>query len=216
MLSSTAISVRVCLNAVEGLRSPRLLNHESRVADLSVALGERMGLAGGHLQFLRHAASLHDIGKLAIPDSILGKPSRLDPEEWLHMQQHADFGAQILRNTDDATMRHTADIVLQHHEFWDGSGYPAGLRGDAILREARIINLCDVYDALREHRSYKAPFRMGRRCESSCKAIHLGDRAPRVSTQTCLLSLNATTTFSAALSTRPDEVLGTETPYSAL
>lgn len=177
MLSSIAISVRACLNAVEGLRSPRLLNHESRVADLSVALGERMGLAGGHLQFLRHAASLHDIGKLAIPDSILGKPSRLDPEEWLHMQQHADFGARILRNTDDATMRHTADIVLQHHEFWDGSGYPAGLRGDAILREARIINLCDVYDALREHRSYKAPFSHGK----AMRIILQGDPSRRQS-----------------------------------
>jgi putative two-component system response regulator len=157
MPSFIANSVRFSLNAAEGLRSPRLLGHENRVASLSAALGECMGLTDGHLQLLRHAAGLHDVGKLAIPDSILDKPGPLDPAEWRHMQRHADYGARILRNTNDPAMRHTADIVLQHHEFWDGSGYPAGLRGDAILPEARIINLCDVYDALREDRPYKAP-----------------------------------------------------------
>jgi len=157
MLSERAISIRNCLSTAERLRSARLMGHEDRVGRLCAMLGGIMGFDPGHLVRLRYAAGLHDVGKLAISDTILNKPGRLNPDEWEAMRRHSEFGYQILRETDDPTVIFAADIALQHHECWDGSGYPAGLKGDAIMREARIVGLCDIYDAMREERPYKAP-----------------------------------------------------------
>ncbi|MBP0445228.1 HD domain-containing protein [Roseomonas sp. SSH11] len=157
MISDFAKAVRGSLAAAERLRSRKLLDHEERVGRLCGVLGGLLGLEAGHVEVLAFTASLHDIGKLVIPESVLSKPGRLDEEEWRIMRRHSAFGAEILRESGDPVGMLAADIALQHHECWDGSGYPDGLRGTGILREARIAGICDVYDAIREERPYKAP-----------------------------------------------------------
>jgi putative two-component system response regulator len=116
-----------------------------------------MGLSVGYSAQVRYAASLHDIGKVVIPDSILNKPGPLNDDEWAVMRQHSRLGFNILRGAADPTVRLAANVVLYHHECWDGSGYPDGLAGEAIPREARIVGVCDVYHALRETRPYRDP-----------------------------------------------------------
>jgi putative two-component system response regulator len=105
---------------------------------------------------MRFAAGLHDIGKLIIPERIINKPGPLDPDEWQVMRQHPELGFNILRGSDNEVVKVAANVVLRHHECWDGSGYPGGLAGEAISREARIVGICDAYHALRETRPYRA------------------------------------------------------------
>ena len=98
---------------------------------------------------------MHDIGKIGIPDRILLKPGGFTPEEWEVMKGHSAIGAKILANSKSPYLIMGAEIALNHHERWDGSGYPGGKRGDAIPLAARIMNICDIYDALRSKRPYK-------------------------------------------------------------
>jgi putative two-component system response regulator len=112
---------------------------------------------------LVHSSPLHDIGKVGIPDSILLKPGRLSPEEWQIMRTHAEIGAQTIEGVihefpDQGFLVCGRDIARGHHEKWDGSGYPAGLKGAAIPLAARIVALADVYDALTSTRPYKQPW----------------------------------------------------------
>src|SRR5262252_2378709 len=129
--------------------------HSRRVANLTVNVARFHGVEGAALQQIEHGALLHDIGKLKIPDSILWKPSSLDDTEWLTMRKHPEFGYELLRNLeflDDA-----AKLVLSHHEKFDGSGYPRGLRGDQIPLGARIFSVVDAVDAMIYKRPYNAP-----------------------------------------------------------
>jgi putative two-component system response regulator len=101
---------------------------------------------------------MHDIGKIGIPDHILLKPGALTPEEWEIMKGHTLMGSRILGNSKSPYLKMAAEIALNHHERWDGGGYPNGKRGEATPLTARIMNVCDVYDALRSGRPYKPAF----------------------------------------------------------
>lgn len=113
-----------------------------------------MRLAEPALTHLRWGAYLHDLGKLAIPDSILKKPGKLEPEEWERMQAHTTLGEEMARRLGFLPQA-TLQVIRHHHERWDGSGYPDGLAGEAIPLLARVFALADVYDALTSERPYK-------------------------------------------------------------
>jgi len=119
--------------------------------------------AGWNLDFLLQSSQLHDVGKIAIKDSILQKPAKLSPEEFDEMKTHTTFGIKVIEriqeNTTEATFLEYAKIFAStHHEKWDGSGYPAGLKGDEIPLQGRLMAIADVYDALISERPYKKPF----------------------------------------------------------
>lgn len=133
--------------------------HIKRISYYCRELAGRLGLDAAFIDTIFHASALHDVGKIGIPDHILLKPGPLDAGEWTTMQSHATLGARILAREEGASdyLRMGADIAHSHHERWDGSGYPRGLSGEAIPPSARIMAICDVYDALRSRRPYKEP-----------------------------------------------------------
>lgn len=107
------------------------------------------------IETIYHAAPMHDIGKIGIPDRVLLKPGKLDADEWEIMKDHAGFGSEILGEHDSAILKMAKEIALNHHEKWDGSGYPSGKKGEEIPLSARIIAVADVFDALMSERPYK-------------------------------------------------------------
>lgn len=117
-------------------------------------MGRRIGLESAELELLTIAASFHDIGKIGIPDHILFKPGRLDPDERAIMNRHAETGEKILQATDIDGCLEVAAIIRHHHEHFDGDGYPDRLQGEAIPISARIISINDSYDAMAETRAY--------------------------------------------------------------
>jgi HD-GYP domain-containing protein (c-di-GMP phosphodiesterase class II) len=129
--------------------------HTERVGELAEALGRRLGLSGVELERLRLAAPLHDVGKIGVSDSVLRKPGKLDPDEWVAMQWHTQIGAQLLSGSASPVLQMGEEIALSHHEHWDGNGYPFGLAGTAIPRCGRIVAVADVFDALTHDRPYK-------------------------------------------------------------
>ncbi|MGH7198037.1 MAG: HD-GYP domain-containing protein, partial [Candidatus Omnitrophota bacterium] len=108
------------------------------------------------VETLRYASPMHDIGKIAIPDAILKKPGKLTPEEWEVMKQHTVIGSKIFQNSRSSILRAAAQIALTHHEKYDGSGYPRGLKGEDIPIFGRITAVVDVFDAVLSKRCYKA------------------------------------------------------------
>lgn len=141
--------------SIEG-KDPYTHGHCERLADYSATLGEYLGLPEDHLVALRRAGVVHDIGKIAVPDSILLKPGKLTPEEWKIMQEHPAAGERICAPLK--SFRLVLPIIRHHHEKFDGSGYPDKLCGDNIPLTARILQIVDVYDALTTERPYKPPF----------------------------------------------------------
>lgn len=129
-------------------------HHVLRVRDTSLALAEAIGLGAGEAEAIGWAAMLHDVGKLHVPDSILLKPGPLDPDEWAIMKMHSMWGERILGDSEFfGRARH---IARWHHENFDGSGYPDGLRSEKIPLEARIVRLTDAFDAMTNQRPYAA------------------------------------------------------------
>ncbi|WP_051964168.1 HD domain-containing phosphohydrolase [Deinococcus misasensis] len=131
--------------------------HTDRVVDLSLKLGERLGLNAKEMDALRWGAYLHDTGKIAIPDHILLKPAKLTREEFEQVKKHSEIGFDMLKNIPNLPTE-TLEVVLHHHEKWDGSGYPKNLQKHDIPYLARIFTVVDVYDALVSKRPYKEPF----------------------------------------------------------
>lgn len=136
-------------------RSQETANHVRRVGLLAAMLGQLHGLDAETCELLNYAAPLHDIGKIGIPDAILNKPGVHTPEETRIMRTHAELGARLLGGSRRPVFRMAADIAISHHENWDGSGYPRGLRGIEIPVAGRITALADVFDALGSKRCYK-------------------------------------------------------------
>jgi response regulator RpfG family c-di-GMP phosphodiesterase len=129
---------------------------------MSEMLGRAYGLDVKAAESLRLAAPLHDIGKIGIPDAILNKPGPHTPEEAVVMRSHARLGAQLLASSRRPLLQLASQICLEHHENWDGSGYPNGLAGEDISLEGRIVALADVFDALGSARCYKDPWTLVR------------------------------------------------------
>jgi HD-GYP domain-containing protein (c-di-GMP phosphodiesterase class II) len=136
------------------LRDNETWGHSQRVTRLTVRLAQAIGIAEDELVDIYRGALLHDIGKMAIPDPILHKPGPLTDNEWAQMRQHPVHAYEALWPID--YLRRALDIPYCHHERWDGTGYPRGLRGDAIPLAARIFAVIDVWDALRSDRPYRA------------------------------------------------------------
>jgi putative two-component system response regulator len=129
--------------------------HVIRMSHYAQTLGLAAGLSAQEADELLHAAPLHDVGKIGIPDRILQKPGKLDAEEWRIMQTHVAIGARIIGRHERGLLAMAHRIALCHHEKWDGSGYPGGLAGEGIPFEARIVAVADVFDALTSVRPYK-------------------------------------------------------------
>lgn len=134
-------------------RDPYTAGHERRVADLAVAIGRHLGLDENRLHGLRLAGYIHDIGKVQIPSELLSKPSQLTPVEFELIKLHAEAGHDILK--DIAFPWPIAEMVWQHHECLDGSGYPRGLKGDEVLLESKILAVADIVEAMSSHRPYR-------------------------------------------------------------
>ena len=145
-------TVTAMARAVE-IRDPYTAGHQRRVSALACAIALRMGRPELEIEILRVAGLLHDIGKLAVPAEILGKPTRLNRAETILVQAHTEVGYDILKDT--ALPPEVALIALQHHERLNGSGYPQGLAGDAIPLSAQIMAVADVVEAMSSHRPYR-------------------------------------------------------------
>lgn len=145
-------AIRMITLMVE-MRDCHTAGHQQRVAQLAVAMAEELHFSDDQVWRMRMAGQLHDIGKIVVPIEILGKPGRLNEIELAIVRTHPSVGYEMLKQIDFAAP--LADAVLQHHERMDGSGYPAGLVGEEILLEARILGVADVVEAMCSHRAYR-------------------------------------------------------------
>jgi putative two-component system response regulator len=150
-------------------------HHVRRISHYCQVLTKAMNLSPEFHDDIFHASPMHDIGKIGIPDHVLLKPGGFTPDEWEIMKTHCTLGATILASGTSRYTHMGAEIALNHHERWDGSGYPNGLKGEAIPLAARIMQICDVYDALRSQRPYKPAIDHARTVE----IITLGDGRTR-------------------------------------
>ncbi|MEK7731456.1 MAG: HD domain-containing phosphohydrolase, partial [Planctomycetota bacterium] len=147
--------VRALVNAVDQ-KDEYTCGHSLRVAYYATTLGQRLGLGDVDLQMLQWASLLHDVGKIGIRDNVLKKEGKLTPEEFGHIQEHPVRSHKVVQEVPQ--LLQALDGILHHHERYDGSGYPAGLKGEQIPYQARIIQIADVFDALTSNRSYRKAF----------------------------------------------------------
>ena len=135
-------------------------NHIKRVAHYSKALAELFQLSQSECDVIFAASSMHDVGKIAIPDKILLKPDKLTADEWVIMKTHSEIGYKLFKDSNRELLKAAADISYQHHEFYNGKGYPRGLKGEDISIFGRIVAIADVFDALYSKRPYKEPWKL--------------------------------------------------------
>jgi putative nucleotidyltransferase with HDIG domain len=153
------------LTAALETRDAETHGHSERVVTFSLRLGREYGLVGPQMKALEFGSLLHDIGKIGVPDAILRKPAKLTEEEWIRMREHPLHGQQILRGIE--FLEGASKVVAQHHEKWDGSGYPLGLKTEEIDVCARIFSVADAFDAITSNRVY----REGRSYEAAAKEL---------------------------------------------
>jgi len=146
------------LGEIAESRSSETSNHVKRVGEIAKILASRYNLPDAEVEILRLAASMHDLGKLAIHDSILAKPGALTFDEFAIMKTHSEIGYEMLKASKRPLLQTAAIIAHQHHENYDGTGYPKGLKGKEIHLYSRIVALADVFDALGNQRVYKGPW----------------------------------------------------------
>lgn len=144
------------------MRDKEMEGHSLRVTDMTVCLARRQDFSAEAVLYARWGALLHDIGKMGVPDNILLKPDKLTAEEWTVMRKHPTIAYEMLHSV--AFLRPALDIPYYHHEWWDGSGYPSGLKGEEIPLTARLFAVIDTYDALRSDRPYRAAWSEERVC----------------------------------------------------
>lgn len=142
-----------CLTTALEARDLYTAGHSCRVGDISYDIARALGIRGRFLSEIHMAAHLHDIGKIGVPEGALNKPGKLLPHEWAQIQQHPEIGYRILSRSKN--LRRIAEMVLQHHERWDGKGYPKGLQGERVCLGSRIIGLADAIDAMTSQRPYR-------------------------------------------------------------
>lgn len=168
LLSNQLDSVRRLGLAAE-YRDDNTGRHILRVSTYAIMLSYELGESEDFVTNIGYAAQLHDIGKLAIPDSILTKPGPLDDEQWATMKQHVRLGAEILSGSECPILRMAEAIALYHHERWDGKGYLHSLKANDIPTPARILSVCDVFDALTSERPYKRAWSIDEALEEMVK-----------------------------------------------
>jgi len=154
-IEDTQKDVIFTLGSIAESRSNETANHVKRVAEYSYILAKKYGLEEKEAQLLKIASPMHDIGKVGIPDSILNKPGKLTQDEFHIMKSHAEIGYEMLKNSNREILKAAAKVSYEHHEKWDGSGYPRRLKGDNIHIYGRITAIADVFDALGSARCYK-------------------------------------------------------------
>lgn len=162
MINETQKEMVLTLGGVVETRSSETANHVRRVAEYSHLLGIKSGMSEEEADLLKMASPMHDVGKIGIPDSVLLKPGKLDEAEFEVMKTHAQLGHDILKGSERSVLKMAATLALQHHERWDGTGYPLGLSGKAISLAGRITMLADIFDALGCRRVYKDAWPMER------------------------------------------------------
>ena len=145
-------TIEAIMHVVE-TRDPYTAGHQHRVAHLATAIAEEMELPSNTIEGIRMAGVIHDIGKISVPAEILSKPGKLSAKEFELIKDHPQTGHDVLKDVEFPWP--IAQIILQHHEKLDGSGYPQGLKGDEVLLEARIITVADVIEAIASHRPYR-------------------------------------------------------------
>jgi putative two-component system response regulator len=157
-LYQTQIDVIQRLSRAVEYRDSETGTHTMRMAQYSYSLALALDMTPEECEVISTASSLHDVGKIGIPDRILQKPGKLTPEEWEIMKTHTTIGSELLAGSNSKFLKLGQEIALTHHEKWDGSGYPRGLKKEKIPLAGRICGLCDVFDALTSKRPYKEPW----------------------------------------------------------